>query len=206
MKIYLVRHGMPVGADKGRRYLGLTDEPLCTEGKMQADNAGRMLSQLEPAGHIRLVSSTLTRSIQTAQIINEHLGCDFIETDDELREIDLGKWDGRYTEDIEREFPEEYAARGADLWNHRTPGGETFAETGARFRDALYEIVKWCGDDEAIVIVSHAGAINAGLSLMTDLTFEEARALKIPYAGIIAVHGTADDAGGLRLKVDNTYF
>lgn len=206
MKIYMVRHGMPVGAEKGRRYLGVTDEPLCKEGKMQADAAGQLLSQLEPSGKIRIVSSTLTRSIQTAKIINEHLGCDFIEIDDELREIDLGEWDGRYSEDIRREFPEEYEARGKDLWNHRTPGGETFAETGERFRDALYEIVKWSGNDEVIVIVSHAGAINAGLSLMTDLTFEEMRAFRLPYAGIIAVQGNADDAGGLRAKIEKTYF
>lgn len=206
MKIYMVRHGMPMGAEKGRRYLGITDEPLCKEGRMQADEAGQLLSQLEPSGNIRIVSSTLTRSIQTAKIINEYLGCDFVEIDDELREIDLGEWDGRYAEDVQREFPEEYEARGNDLWNHRTPGGETFAETGERFRDALYEIVKWSGDDEVIVIVSHAGAINAGLSLMTDLSFEEVRAFRLPYTGIFAVHGTADDAGGLRLKIDKTYF
>lgn len=206
MKIYMIRHGMPVGADKGRRYLGLTDEPLCKEGRDQANNTGLLLSQIETSGSMRVVSSTLRRSIETAKIINEYLGCEFIEIDDELREIDLGDWDGRYTEDVSKEFPEEYAARGADLWNHRTPGGETFAETGERFRDALYEIVKWCGEDEVIVIVSHAGAINAGLSLMTDLTFEEARAMKLPYAGMIAATGTADDNGGLSLTIEKTYF
>lgn len=206
MKIYLVRHGMPVGADKGRRYLGLTNEPLCKEGRDQADRTGQLLSQLVPSGNIRLVSSTLQRSIETAKIINEYLGCDFIEIDDEIREIDLGEWDGRYTEDISREFPEEYEARGADLWNHRTPGGETFAETGERFCDALYEIVKWSGDNDVVIVVSHAGAINAGLSLMTDLTFEEARALKLPYAGVIEVSGTADEKGGLRLTLNRTFF
>lgn len=206
MKIYLVRHGMPVGADKGRRYLGLTDEHLCSEGRDQANNTGLLISQLEQRGNIRIAASTLKRSIETAKIINEYLGCDFIEIDDELREIDLGKWDGRYTEDIRNEFPEEYKAREADMWNHRTPGGETFAETGERFRDALYEIVKWSGDDEVIVIVSHAGAINAGLSLMTDFTFEDARSLKLPYAGMIEANGAADEKGGLRLTIENTYF
>ena len=36
MKIVIVRHGQPAGAERGKRYLGLTDEPLSPEGRQQA--------------------------------------------------------------------------------------------------------------------------------------------------------------------------
>ena len=205
MKIYMVRHGMPQGAEKGRRYLGLTDEPLCKEGKRQADNAGQLIAGLVSSEKIRLASSTLRRSIQTAKIINEHIGCNYVEIDDELREIDLGVWDGKYAEDIRESCPEEYEARGRDLLNYRIPEGETFAEAGERFKDAVNEIVRWASDDEVFVIVAHAGVIRAGLSLMTDTSFEEWMKADIPYTCVIVLSGADRGNGEIRLEVERIF-
>ena len=123
--------------------------------------------------------------MQTATIIKEHVSCSSFETDPRLKEIDMGRWNGRLFDDIRDEYPEEFWARGRDLWNYRAPGGENFAETGERFRSALLDIADGEPDDSIAVIVSHAGAIRSGLSLMTEIPFGVWMKRNIPYAGVV---------------------
>lgn len=202
MKVYLVRHGMPEGAEKGRRYLGLTDEPLCSEGQSQADNAGQLIAGMVLPGKVKVAASTLQRSIQTAMIISEHLGCDLLLIDDGLRELNMGIWDGRYLDEIKEAYPEEFEARGKDLWNYRIRDGETFREAGERFREALTDILSDQADDETVVIVAHGGVIRAGLSLMTDKPFDEWMKTDIPYTCVIVLNRTDSGNEGIRFEVE----
>ena len=201
MKIYLVRHGMPVGAEKGPRYLGFTDEPLCEEGKNQASETGQMILQMDPLSRMRIAASPLKRAAETAEIIREYVCCGPVETNAGLREINLGAWDGKYVSEIMETHPEEYEARGRDLLNYRIPGGETFAETGARFRDAAEEIIRSSEPGEDIIIVTHAGAMRSGISLMTGIPFEELATIKIPYAGVIALNCECTENNGLSFSI-----
>ena len=178
----IVRHGQPVGAERGKRYLGLTDEPLSPEGRRQAEKTGERLAGMTGSHEVRIVSSPLTRCQETADLIKKHVNCSFIETMNDLHEIDLGRWDGRYVEEIRREYPEEYLARGRDMWNYRTPEGETFAEAGARFRLAFDRLTESAAADDVIIIVAHAGVMKAGLSLLTETAFDEWVSRDIPYA------------------------
>lgn len=190
MKLYLVRHGKPEGSEKGKRFLGLTDEPLSERGIEQAHQLGSVIAAQESGKSVRIVSSSLSRCFKTALIIKEHLHGEFIETDRDLREINMGDWDGRYFDEIRREFPEEFEARGRDLWNYIVPGGESFAEAGERFRETLDNLVSRAAADDVIVIVSHAGVIRAGLSLMTEIPFEEWMKNRITYAGAVLLDVT----------------
>ena len=182
MRIYIIRHGQPAGAERGRRYLGLTDEPLAPEGRRQAEETGARLAGMTGRHEVRIVSSPLTRCRQTALAIQGHVNCSFIEIVQDLHEIDLGKWDGRYAEEIKREYPEEYLARGRDMWSYRTPEGETFAEAGERFRAAVERLTVSAGEDDVMIIVAHAGVMKAGLSLLTETPFDEWAGKDIPYA------------------------
>ena len=181
MKIYLVRHARPEGITGRKRYIGKTDLPLSAEGRDRADEAGSRIARLENGHAVTIVSSPLARCLDTALIIREHVNCCSFRTDQDLREIDMGVWDGMYLDEVKAKHPDEYEARGHDLWNYRTPGGETFAETGARFKAALDRIIQSAADDDAVIAVTHGGAVRAGLSLMTDKSFDEWMKTAIPY-------------------------
>lgn len=79
----------------------------------------------------------------------------------ELREIDLGAWDGRPVREIREEEPELYERRGRNLFTFKTGNGsENFYDMQYRAVAALREIL---ADDYArnIVIVAHSGVIRA---------------------------------------------
>ena len=187
MKVYIVRHGKPEGVEKRKRYLGATNEALSMEGMRQADETGRRIADAIGRRPSRLISSPLIRCLETARVLREHLNCVFTETDSNLKEINMGIWDGRYFDEIQAEFPAEYEARGRDLWNYKVPEGESFAETGRRFLSAFQDATKRASEEDVIILVSHAGAIRAGMSLLTDTPFEEWMGRRIPYAGAIVV-------------------
>lgn len=205
--IYVVRHGKPEGEAAEKRCLGITDVPLSEEGRAQAEALGEKLgaefAAAEPGGRIRILSSPLCRCFETARIISSRFPGTVIETDPDLREIHMGIWDGKYFDEIRNTFPAEYEARGKDLWNYRVPGGESFAEAGARFLSVIEKLTRQTEKKEnAIIVVSHAGAICAGISLLTGLPFEEMRRRGIPYAGITALKYGKDKTGGFIYEID----
>lgn len=187
MKLLIIRHGEPEGNERGKRFLGTYDAALSDIGLEQAYNAGKLIAERVACHDVSIVSSPLIRSMQTASAIRECLGCGPARIDPRLSEIDMGKWNGKLFDDIRDEYPEEFYARGRDLWNYKAPGGENFAETGARFKAAMESIINESPDDSILIVVSHAGAIRAGLSLMTDTPFRIWMKRSIPYAGILQV-------------------
>ncbi|MBQ6470292.1 MAG: histidine phosphatase family protein [Lachnospiraceae bacterium] len=205
--IYVVRHGKPEGEAAEKRCLGITDVPLSEEGRAQAEALGeRLAAELagaEPGGGIRIISSPACRCFETAHIIGRRFPGPVIEAEPDLREIHMGIWDGKYFDEIRDTFPAEYEARGKDLWNYRVPGGESFAEAGARFRSVVEKLTRQTErKEDAVIIVSHAGAVRAGISLLTGVPFEEMMRRRIPYAGITALKCGTDKTGGLIYEID----
>lgn len=190
--ILLVRHGEAEGA-RGR-YIGRTDLPLSEQGWRQARDLGRNLAGFAPAV---LYASPLARCRDTAQCIAGECGLDIVLLDD-LAEIDLGDWEGRLMEDIRREQPEAYAARGRDLTDFRIPGGETFAQVQARAVKALRGIAQ--GPLPAIV-VTHAGVIRCLLCHVQGLALESMFQIAPGHARCTVLHPKGDGfcLGGLNL-------
>ena len=148
--IYLLRHGALIG-DSRERFIGQIDLPLADEGIRQA----QALAQALRDKNIGVIyCSDLLRSEQTAEIISRDASIPF-ETNGNLREISLGKWEGLSRSEIRSAFPEQYAARGNDIENYRVPGGESFADCHLRALAAWEEILN-CGS-EGVAVVSHAG-------------------------------------------------
>ena len=185
MRLYLVRHGDTGHDPSGTRYIGVTDTVLSEDGKKQAAELGKWLKTVTESGSLKIYTSPLSRCRETAEILAvsfEESGRPVPVVIDDLREIDLGDWEGRRISEVRASEPEEYEERGRDMWNYRTPGGETFAETGKRVSRTLEELAAASGPDDTVIAVTHAGAIRAALSLMTDRTFEELVKTDIPYA------------------------
>lgn len=148
--IYLMRHG-DCRSDDIRRYIGWTDHPLNRTGRAQAVFWQR---ELRPVPLRRIVSSDLLRSRETARIIAGGHGVP-VEAHVNLREIDMGEWDGLPMDDIRRSFPEEFGERGADLAGHRPPGGESFDDLARRVLPLFEELVE--SSTGSLLIVGHAG-------------------------------------------------
>ncbi len=126
MTIYLVRHG-ETEWNRAGRVQGHLDSPLTRRGEAQAQAVGAALGALLDGDDVALVASPLGRTLATARIIRRALGRDAaaIATDDRLREISWGDWDGLTFEEIEARDPGELARRRDGRGDQRPPGGES---------------------------------------------------------------------------------
>lgn len=134
--LYFVRHG-ETDWNAIRRYQGQTDTPLNDHGRRQAARNGRELArmlgagqgQLQPAYGVAFVASPLSRTAETMRIIRREMGLPEagFPTDDRLKEIHFGHWEGRIWEKLPEEDPVGFAARRADPFDWRPEGGEATA-------------------------------------------------------------------------------
>ncbi len=149
--IYLSRHGKIQLEDNQRRYIGQLDIPLSEEGIQQAK---RLRKFLEPVTLSGIFSSDLSRCQQTAQMIADGRSLVTVVRSD-LREIHMGKWEGRTFADILSQFPSEFKTRGADIGYYRVPGGESFADCQQRVMSAFHDLMNSSSGD--VLFVGHAG-------------------------------------------------
>lgn len=149
--IYLLRHGKPELVDEQRRFIGQVDLKLCDEGYRQAQKLGEKLQSRKIDA---VFCSDLKRSVETAQPIAASHNLESIVLP-QLREINLGKWDGVTFSEIARIYPKEFRQRGNDIAYFRPPGGESFSDCNTRALAAFQEIRGT--HYENMVIVGHAG-------------------------------------------------
>lgn len=149
--IYLIRHGSIETENSERRYIGQIDIPLSDKGIRQA----RLLqAELDGKNISSIFCSDLTRSVETARIISERWDAGLVIRRD-LREINMGEWEGRTFKEIAACYPGEYAKRGKDILSYRAPGAESFEECRSRVIAAFTEIEACTAEN--ILIVGHAG-------------------------------------------------
>ena len=137
MRLYIIRHG-ETEWNKVKRLQGQTDIPLAEEGIRLARETGQGMKEL-PIDLV--ISSPLTRAVQTAQLLTEGRGVPIL-TDGRIIEISFGEWEGEcilesdvLPADFRRLFYED------PLHCICPPGGETFDEvrkrTGAFYQSLL---------------------------------------------------------------------
>ncbi|MFS8522291.1 MAG: bifunctional RNase H/acid phosphatase [Micromonosporaceae bacterium] len=150
-RLVLVRHGA-TGHTAERRWSGRGDVPLSDEGRAQAEALARRVAQAAPRV-AAVVTSPLTRCVDTAVAIAARTGDPPVVTDADLVECDFGQWEGLTVEEIARRWPSELAA-----WHRSTavapPGGESLRRVTARVRRAVTRLrTAYPGD--TVVVVSH---------------------------------------------------
>ncbi|MEM8606076.1 MAG: histidine phosphatase family protein [Myxococcota bacterium] len=118
-EVVLIRHGQTEWSVSGQ-HTGRTDIALTELGRRQADALSQMLSD-EPFDAV--LSSPLARAWETME--RAGLGREAIAVDD-LMEWDYGVFEGRRTDDIQKEIPD------WSIWSHPVPNGESLAEVAAR--------------------------------------------------------------------------
>lgn len=149
--VYLLRHG-EARPDMVRRYIGWTDVPLNENGRRQANWWRRKLSDIPFS---RVISSDLVRTRETARIIGEGRNCP-VERFPELREINLGSWEGLPMAEVRRLNPGEYVQRGENPASYRPEGGESFADLQKRVV-AVFDRITAGAAGGNILLAGHAG-------------------------------------------------
>lgn len=130
-RLWIFRHG-ETDWNRQERFQGHLDIPLNEEGRAQAKSLTPKLATLGLHG---ILSSDLSRAVETARIVAASLGVE-VWTDARLREAHLGEAQGLTREQIEQRFGEELVTRwrsshlsDADI---SYPGGETGTHVLAR--------------------------------------------------------------------------
>jgi len=118
-EIYLARHGETAWSLSGR-HTGLTDLPLTPRGECNARLLGERLKGIE---FDRIFTSPLQRAARTCQLAGFGSRA---QVDADLVEWNYGEYEGLRTVDIHAKRPD------WELFRDGFPGGETFAEIGAR--------------------------------------------------------------------------
>ena len=149
--IYVVRHGKINIEDNQRRYIGQLDLPLSEEGILQGQ---RLQKILDPVNLSTVFSSDLVRCQHTLKIIVGNKNVKQVIRKD-LREINMGEWEGCTFAEIIRRFPDEFKARGDDIGYYRVSGGESFADCSKRVMTAFHESIN--SSTGHILFVGHGG-------------------------------------------------
>ena len=181
MVCYLVRHGKDDDTVRG----GWSQQPLTTEGKIQADELASFV-QKSDFGIKQLYSSDLLRAMQTAQSVADKLHLPIIPLP-EFREVNNGDLAGMDNELANKIYPGLYWNTLG--WEQRYPGGESPKEFYERIRAAWDGFQKMVlGQNENVMLVTHSGVINVILSIVNGQEYSnKASFRKIRNAEVIAL-------------------
>jgi broad specificity phosphatase PhoE len=188
--IYFIRHG-ETDWNRDRRYQGQMDIPLNATGRGQAARNGRVLAETLGARATELdyVASPLERARETMQIVRGQLGLapDAYRTDDRLKEVHYGHWEGQLQDELRSSDPEGLAARDLDAWGWVPRGGESYEVMSRRVAGWLAAVAR------DTVVVAHGGVSRALRGLVLDLPPSQVPTLPVPQDQILVV-----SAGGAR--------
>lgn len=155
MRLILVRHG-ETDWNASLRYQG-PDVPLNAQGRLQVRKAGERIKQY---GAVALYTSDMARAAESAAIIGQVTNLT-PRAFPELREIDVGQWEGLTPEELYRRYPEHMREYERDPARTVRLGGESYAQLQIRALRALNMIHEAHQADETVVAVSHGGTIRA---------------------------------------------
>jgi len=185
----LVRHG-ETDWNRDRRFQGQANPPLNESGREQARALAAELAGEELDA---VYTSDLARANETAEIIASLLGVPVV-VDAELREIDVGDWQGLTWPEIEERFPD--GVRNWHARGHGWEGGETYDALGERVVEALRRIAAARPADR-LVIVGHGGTVRSVRALLEGRSVAESRR-KSPAIGNCEVFRVAAENGTFR--------
>jgi probable phosphoglycerate mutase len=181
LRLVLVRHGETEWS-RDRRHTGRSDIPL-TQGGVEEAKAVR--SQLEGFSFVRVLSSPLSRAIETCRLAG--LG-DRAELREELLEWDYGDYEGATTAEIRKTRPDWV------LWRDGCPGGESPDDVGARADTLLADLATTDGD---VAVFGHGHMLRVLTARWLELPPSEG-ARFVLETGTVSVLGTEHDWRAIR--------
>jgi broad specificity phosphatase PhoE len=175
MTLLLVRHG-ETQWNIERRYQGQLDSPLTERGIAQAEAIGRRLLGLPEFDSAPVVASPLGRARQTAEIIRGNRSSTAFETNDRLREISLGSWDGLFRDEIAARSPDLFETHGPYEWYFHSADGERYDAFHARLASFLQDALA----RPMLIIVAHGVVSRVLRGLYAGMPRDLALSLPVP--------------------------
>lgn len=180
--LYFIRHG-ETDWNLAQRYQGQKDIPLNATGRAQAARNGRTLAQAlgHRAAALDYVASPLGRARETMEIMRRQMGLPpgGYRTDDRLREIHYGHWEGELWTELPAKDPEGFARRETDRWGWQPRGGESYRALSER-------VAGWVGEIERdVVVAAHGGVMRALRGLLLALEPAEIFLLDVPQDKVL---------------------
>ena len=148
-KLYYVRHGQST-YNALKRYAGSLDVELSELGKEQAKQVGETLKNHSIDV---IVVSPQIRAQQTAKIINQNLDLP-METENDLREICVGLYEGLTREEVASKYPERWKQGASRSFTTAVHDGESAQEVQDRVFEALDRISEK-HKDKHVLVVAH---------------------------------------------------
>ncbi|XP_053096926.1 6-phosphofructo-2-kinase/fructose-2,6-bisphosphatase 1 isoform X2 [Pangasianodon hypophthalmus] len=194
--IYLSRHGESelnllgrIGGDSG----------LSSQGKRYA----RALSEFirnQDIKDLKVWTSHFKRTIQTA----EALGVTY-EQWKALNEIDAGVCEEMTYEEIQENYPEEFAMRDQDKYRYRYPKGESYEDLVHRLEPVIMELER----QENVLVICHQAVMRCLLAYFLDKSAEELPYLKCPLHTVLKLtpvaYGCKVESIYLNIQAVNTH-
>lgn len=177
-QLHLLRHG-EVEALERRVVRGQMDLPLSARGEEQSTRLTNWLSRHAPQPD-RLFSSDLVRCATLGRKLAAATGA-HLELTPELREQNMGEWQGQTWEEITRADGPQVTAYWDNYVDTRPPGGESLGDLSAR-------IGTWWSSKLAeaqggtIFVVTHVGVIRALLCTFLGVPASDALRFAPPVA------------------------
>ncbi|WP_236796020.1 bifunctional RNase H/acid phosphatase [Amycolatopsis sp. GM8] len=200
-RLLLLRHGQ-TEMSVDRRYSGRGDVPLTELGREQAAAAAKRLATMAGGEPMPVVTSPLTRTLQTAQAVADAIGTR-VETNQGLIETDFGEWEGMTFREAGERDPDLHGRWLRDA-SMPPPGGESFDAVYRRVLVARDELIDAYGG-QTVVVVSHVTPIKSLLRLGLDAGPSLLFRLHLDLASLSIVEFYPDGNASVRLVNDTCH-
>jgi probable phosphoglycerate mutase len=169
LHLYITRHG-ETKWNKEKRLQGWKDSELTEKGVKNAISLGE---RLRDVSFHAVYSSSSGRAVKTAKLICSDRNIP-IHYDDDLKEINLGDWEGKISEEIEENSKKEFFHfwNSPHLYNHEPHKGESFQDLKRRVEKASKKMIA-AHTDGNILVVTHGVALRAMLSIFMNIPTEK---------------------------------
>ncbi len=181
--IYFIRHG-ETDWNAELRFQGRQDIALNDKGRMQAQRNGSILKNLIQSEDFHFLTSPLSRTRETMEIIRQTMGLNAkqYDCDDRLRELSFGDWEGHTIHELEEKEPDRWQERQNDKWFFKPPNGESYDDLKYRIKPWLEEL------NQSTIVVAHGGVNRALQALITNNNLQELAATPVPQDQIMLIN------------------
>lgn len=135
---------------------GWEDSALTEQGINNAIALGKRLEGIEFAA---VYTSTSERTIETARLVIDKRNLT-INTNENLREMHLGEWEGKTHEEVKVSYPEQYKNFWGNPAHYNPSSGETFEQLIKRAIKVLNEIT-FKHETGNVLVITHSVILKA---------------------------------------------
>ena len=164
--IYFVRHVQAAGNIQ-RTFQGAIDTDISPQGEIQCQN---LTDYFEDVELDKVISSPLRRAVRTGAALVGGREIPLY-TDERIKEISAGVWEGQPIDQLERDYPEAFRTWQSEPWNFAVEGSETMRQVFARCAAAVQDILAQ-NAGKTLAVVSHGCALRSCIAAALGLPVE----------------------------------